>query len=172
MLSPCSNSKTRGCYCSCWASDDGHEDTWNMLSCTQTTSNKLEKLLHLIGWFIWMEVLQFVNVSCVRFIMRIEVHSFYYWNPEITFSTNTHYHRLSVLLLTFLLVLVAFCFIVLVFFKVCQLHNIAEWFLKYSCCVAALGLWSIWEWLLMWTFFESNILNTCCMEWPCRNSDL
>jgi len=24
-----------------------------MLSCTQTSSNKTEKLLHLVGWFIW-----------------------------------------------------------------------------------------------------------------------
>jgi len=28
-----SNGKTRGCYCSCWAPDDGHEDAQNMLSC-------------------------------------------------------------------------------------------------------------------------------------------
>jgi len=25
--------KTRGCYCSCWAADDGREDARNMLSC-------------------------------------------------------------------------------------------------------------------------------------------
>jgi hypothetical protein len=31
------------------APDDGHEDARNKLSCIQTTSNKLEKLLHLVG---------------------------------------------------------------------------------------------------------------------------
>jgi hypothetical protein len=31
LLPPCSSGKTRGCYCSCWAPDDGHEDAWNML---------------------------------------------------------------------------------------------------------------------------------------------
>jgi len=25
--------RTRGCYCSCWAPDDGREDARNMLSC-------------------------------------------------------------------------------------------------------------------------------------------
>jgi hypothetical protein len=33
-LPPRSNGKTRGCYSSCWAPDDWHEDTRNMLSCT------------------------------------------------------------------------------------------------------------------------------------------
>jgi len=31
LLSPRSNSKTRGCYYSCWAPDERHEDTRNML---------------------------------------------------------------------------------------------------------------------------------------------
>jgi len=53
LLPPRSNGKTRGCYCSCWAPDNGRGDAQNMLSCTQTSSNKLEKLLHLVGWFIW-----------------------------------------------------------------------------------------------------------------------
>ena len=54
---PRSNGKIRGCNCSCWAPDDGREDARNMLSCTYewTSSNKLEKLLHLVGWFIWKE---------------------------------------------------------------------------------------------------------------------
>ena len=34
LLPPRSNDKTRGCYCSCWAPDDGREDARNMLSCT------------------------------------------------------------------------------------------------------------------------------------------
>ena len=54
LLPPRSNGKTRGCYCSCWAPDDESEDARNMLSYTQTSSNKLEKLLHLVGWFIWI----------------------------------------------------------------------------------------------------------------------
>ena len=33
LLSPCSEGKTRGCYCSCWAPDDGRKDARNMLSC-------------------------------------------------------------------------------------------------------------------------------------------
>jgi len=31
LLPPHSSGKTRGCYCSCWASDDGHENARNML---------------------------------------------------------------------------------------------------------------------------------------------
>jgi len=34
LLPPRSNGKTRGCYCSCWATDDGREDARNMLCCT------------------------------------------------------------------------------------------------------------------------------------------
>jgi len=49
LLPPCSNSKTRSCYSSCRAPDDGREDAQNMLSCAQTSSNKLEELLHLVG---------------------------------------------------------------------------------------------------------------------------
>ena len=33
LLSPRCEGKTRGCYCSCWASDDGREDARNTLSC-------------------------------------------------------------------------------------------------------------------------------------------
>jgi len=33
LLSPRSNGKTRGCYCSCWALDDGREEARNLLSC-------------------------------------------------------------------------------------------------------------------------------------------
>ena len=33
LPSPHSEGKTRGCYCSCWAPDDGREDARNMLSC-------------------------------------------------------------------------------------------------------------------------------------------
>ena len=32
LLPPRSNDKTRGCYCSCGAPDDGREDARNMLS--------------------------------------------------------------------------------------------------------------------------------------------
>jgi hypothetical protein len=49
LLPPRSNGKTRGCYCSCWVPDDGRKDARNMFSRTQTSSNKLEKLLHLVG---------------------------------------------------------------------------------------------------------------------------
>jgi hypothetical protein len=31
------------------APDDGHEDARNMFSCIYMTSNKLEKVLHLVG---------------------------------------------------------------------------------------------------------------------------
>jgi hypothetical protein len=34
QLLPRSNGKTGGCYCSCWAPDDGREDARNMLNCT------------------------------------------------------------------------------------------------------------------------------------------
>jgi hypothetical protein len=33
LLPPRSEGKTRGCYCSCWAPDNGREDARNMLSC-------------------------------------------------------------------------------------------------------------------------------------------
>jgi len=33
VISPRYDGKTRGCYCSCWAPDDGRVDARNMLSC-------------------------------------------------------------------------------------------------------------------------------------------
>jgi hypothetical protein len=49
LLPPPSKGKTRGCYYSCLAPDDGHEDARNMLNCKKLQNNKLEKLLHLVG---------------------------------------------------------------------------------------------------------------------------
>jgi hypothetical protein len=66
---PRSNVKTRGCYCS-WAPDDWREDARNMLSCTQTSSNKLEKLLHPVGWFIWIEEIRCNLMRGLRFPQR------------------------------------------------------------------------------------------------------
>jgi hypothetical protein len=67
LLLPRSNGKTRGCYNSCWAPEDGREDTRKIFSCTQTSSNTLEKLLHLVGWFIgivwWCTDLQTLNLK-------------------------------------------------------------------------------------------------------------
>jgi len=37
------------------APDDGQEDARNMLSCIWTTSNKSERLMHLVGWLIWIK---------------------------------------------------------------------------------------------------------------------
>jgi hypothetical protein len=37
-----------------YAPDDGQGDARNMLSHTQTSSNKLVKLLHFVGWNIWI----------------------------------------------------------------------------------------------------------------------
>jgi len=34
LLPPRSNGKTRGCYCSCWAPDDGRDGARNLLNCT------------------------------------------------------------------------------------------------------------------------------------------
>jgi len=53
LLSPRSEGKTRGCYCSCWAPDHGREDARNMLSCKLTSSDELENLMQVVGWFIW-----------------------------------------------------------------------------------------------------------------------
>jgi len=64
LLSLRCNSKTRGCYCSCWAPDDGREDARNTLSCIWTSSNKLEKLSHLVGWFIWTVIMSALK-SCL-----------------------------------------------------------------------------------------------------------
>jgi len=41
-LSPRYEGKMRGCYCSHWAPDDGRENARNMLSCKQTSGNKLK----------------------------------------------------------------------------------------------------------------------------------
>ena len=50
-----SNSKTGGSLVQLNAPDDGRGDARNMLSHTWTSSNKLVELLHLVGWFIWIE---------------------------------------------------------------------------------------------------------------------
>jgi hypothetical protein len=46
---PSSDGKPKAATAVVVAPDDGHEDAGNMLSCIQTTSNELEKLLHLLG---------------------------------------------------------------------------------------------------------------------------
>ena len=53
LLSPSSDGKPEALTVVVVAPDDGHEDARNMLSCIWTTSNKLEKLLRLVGWFSW-----------------------------------------------------------------------------------------------------------------------
>jgi len=49
LLSPSSDGKPEATTVVVVAPDDWHEDARNMLSCILTTSNKLEKLLHLVG---------------------------------------------------------------------------------------------------------------------------
>ena len=49
LLSPTSDGKPEAATAVVVAPDDGHEVALNMLSCIKTTSNKLEKLLHLVG---------------------------------------------------------------------------------------------------------------------------
>jgi len=53
LLSPNSDDKSEAATAVVVAPDDGNEDARNMLSCIYTTSNKLEKLLHFVGWFSW-----------------------------------------------------------------------------------------------------------------------
>jgi hypothetical protein len=48
-LSPSSDGKPEVATAVVVAPDDGREDARNMLSCIMMTSNKLEKLLHLVG---------------------------------------------------------------------------------------------------------------------------
>ena len=48
-LSPSCDGKPEAATAVVVAPDDGHEVALNMLSCIKTTSNKLEKLLHLVG---------------------------------------------------------------------------------------------------------------------------
>jgi len=48
-LPPCSNGKPEVATTVVVAPDDGYEDARNMLSYVETSSNKLEKLLHLVG---------------------------------------------------------------------------------------------------------------------------
>ena len=47
--SPSSDGKPEAATAVVVAPDNGHEDARNMLSCMKMTSNKLEKLLHLVG---------------------------------------------------------------------------------------------------------------------------
>jgi hypothetical protein len=54
LLSPSSDGKSEGTTVVVVAPDDGHEDARHLLSCIYMTSNKLEKLLHLVGWFSWL----------------------------------------------------------------------------------------------------------------------
>jgi hypothetical protein len=76
LLSPRAKGRTRGCYCSCWAPDDGREDTWNMLSCKQTSSNELEKLLHLVGDLFELNT----NLYCDAYIQyRIKSYKTVWW---------------------------------------------------------------------------------------------
>ena len=49
LLPPNSDGKPEAATAVVIAPDDGHEDARNMLSCIYMTSNKLEKLLHLVG---------------------------------------------------------------------------------------------------------------------------
>jgi len=49
LLSPSSDGKLEAATAVVVAHDDGREDAQNMLSCISMTSNKLEKLLHLVG---------------------------------------------------------------------------------------------------------------------------
>ena len=84
LLPACSNGKTRGCYCSCWAPDDGREDTQNMLS--WTSSNKLEKLLHLVGWYIWIDLslVQLGNLTFwIFFVLAVTVNFFLVWGDGL-----------------------------------------------------------------------------------------
>jgi len=49
LLSSSSDGKPEAATAVIVAPDDGHDDARNMLSCIYTASNKLEKLLHLVG---------------------------------------------------------------------------------------------------------------------------
>jgi hypothetical protein len=49
LLTPSFNGKPEAATAVVVAPDDGHEDARNMLSYIYMTSNKLEKLLHLVG---------------------------------------------------------------------------------------------------------------------------
>jgi hypothetical protein len=51
LLLPSSDGKPEAATAVVVGPDDGHENARNMLSSNQTTSNKLEKLLHLAGRF-------------------------------------------------------------------------------------------------------------------------
>ena len=55
LLSPSSDGKPEAATAVVVAPDDGHEDARNMLNCILTTSNKLEKLLQLVGWLVQLK---------------------------------------------------------------------------------------------------------------------
>jgi hypothetical protein len=94
LLPPRYNGKTRGCYCSRWAPDDGREDARNTLSCKQTSCNKLEKLFYLVGWFIWnvwwctdLQTLNGITLDSDYFIYMASCYSgrpdsVSYWQPQ------------------------------------------------------------------------------------------
>jgi hypothetical protein len=62
-LSPRCEGKTRGCYCSRWAPDDGRKNARNMLSSNVRIINR--KIVAPVWWSIW--ILQICSCLCLCF---------------------------------------------------------------------------------------------------------
>ena len=70
LLSPHSEGKIRGRYCSCWAPDDGREDSRNTCwAVNKCQDNKLKKLLHPVGdlfeslWTLYKHMQEWMSSS-------------------------------------------------------------------------------------------------------------
>jgi hypothetical protein len=78
LLSPRSKGKTKGCYCSCWTLDDGRENARNMLSCTQTSSKKLEKIVA-SSWLIYWNCMMIHGLANFQFTSVTWPWRVFYW---------------------------------------------------------------------------------------------
>jgi len=70
--------------------DSSAEDARNMLSCKQTSSNKLEKLLHLVGWFIWIDLNSSVVTTHVFHTHTNRLTFYIFHEPRYLFNDDTN----------------------------------------------------------------------------------
>ena len=62
-----------------------------MLSCIWTTGDKYERLMHLVGWFIWIYINSNSTFLCLqRFCLTLSCHSMHL-HITLSFNAPTHY---------------------------------------------------------------------------------
>jgi hypothetical protein len=98
LLPPCSDGKTGGCYCSCCNS---WRQVWERPKHAELymSSNKLEKLLHLVSWFIWIyyrcpipDVIENSRMFCYVLERWTEIPQFliFFWFSFLSMSLVSH----------------------------------------------------------------------------------